>query len=91
MDYEFHLEICKATKNRAFVFAYETVGKLLRRHAAVLSEGHFRKISEQGPGENVHRKLLDAIKAKDADACRSCYLTMLSVFETLQEADFPDC
>jgi GntR family transcriptional repressor for pyruvate dehydrogenase complex len=91
MDYEFHLEICKATKNRAFVFAYETVGKLLSRHAAILSEGHFRKISGQESSENIHRELFNAIKAKDADACRRCYLTMLSVFETLQEADFPDC
>ena len=91
MDYEFHLEICKATKNRAFVFAYETVGKLLRRHAALLSEGYFKKISGQQPGEDIHWRLLDAIKAKDIDACRKCYLILFSVFETLQEADFLDC
>ncbi|MDR2417837.1 MAG: GntR family transcriptional regulator [Treponema sp.] len=91
MDYEFHLEICKATKNRAFVFAYETIGKLLRRHAARLSEGYFKKIIGQQPGEDIHWRLLDAIKAKDIDACRKCYLILFSVFETLQEADFLDC
>jgi GntR family transcriptional repressor for pyruvate dehydrogenase complex len=90
-DYEFHLEVCKATKNRAIVFAYETIGKLLRRHAALLSKGYFKKICEQEPGEDIHWKLLDAMKAKDIDACRSCYIILFSVFETPQENDFPDC
>jgi GntR family transcriptional repressor for pyruvate dehydrogenase complex len=91
MDYEFHLEICKATKNRAFIFAYETVGKLLRRHAALLSNSYFKKISEQQPGEDIHWRLLDAIKAQDIDACRRCYLVLFSVFEPLQEAHFRGC
>jgi GntR family transcriptional repressor for pyruvate dehydrogenase complex len=91
MDYEFHLAICKATKNRAIVFVYETVGKLLRRHAALLTKGYFQKISGQEPGEDIHWKLLEAIKAKDINACRRCYISLFSVFETLRESDFLDC
>ncbi|MDR3304192.1 MAG: GntR family transcriptional regulator [Treponema sp.] len=93
LDYEFHLEVCRATQNRAFVFSYETVGKILRKHANALNEAFFRKVRSSGQqsGEDVHWKLVNAMRSKDINECRMCYLQMFSVLEPLSLEEFKDC
>jgi GntR family transcriptional repressor for pyruvate dehydrogenase complex len=87
LDYQFHLEICRATGNNIFVLAYEIIGKMLRQHTTILNDGIFRKINAQKPGTDIHWKLLQAIKDHDLNACRNCYVTMFSVFEKISPAE----
>jgi GntR family transcriptional repressor for pyruvate dehydrogenase complex len=88
LDYQFHLEICRATQNDIFVLAYEIIGRLLVQHTTILNDGYFKKVRGQTPGEDVHRKLYRAIRNGDLAACRRCYIDMFSVFENLGEEDF---
>ena len=83
LDHQFHLEICRATGNNIFVLAYEIIGKMLRQHTTILNDGNFKKIHGQKPEEDIHWKLLRAIRDHDLDACRNCYITMFSVFENI--------
>ena len=87
LDYQFHLEICRATGNNIFVLAYEIIGKMLRQHATILNDGISRKLNAQEPGMDIHWKLLQAIKDRDLNACRDCYVTMFSVFEKISAAE----
>ena len=90
LDYQFHLEICRATGNNIFVLAYEIIGKMLRQHTTILNDGNFKKICGQEPGTDIHWKLLQAIKDHDLNACRNCYITMFSVFEQISTAQAAD-
>ena len=83
LDFEFHMEICRATKNDIFVKSYELIGHMLRGHATIMNEGYFDHLLNQEPGADVHWRLYRAIKAKDLDTCRRCYAEMFSVFEQL--------
>ena len=74
LDYQFHLEIAKATGNNLFVLTYEMTGKLVRRHTTVLNSKFFR---QPRTGEDVHWRLFRAIKDQDIRACRRCYREML--------------
>ena len=85
LDFEFHLEICRATGNNMFVLAYTVIGKMVRQHATMLNEGVFQKIREQGRDKDIHWLLYHAIKRKDIDACREGFVEMFSVFENLPE------
>jgi GntR family transcriptional repressor for pyruvate dehydrogenase complex len=84
LDYQFHLEIAKATGNNLFVLMYEMMGKLVRRHATILNDEFFRRPRDV---EDVHWRLFKAIKAKDIEACRRCYVEMLYFLESLPEED----
>ncbi|MDR1176838.1 MAG: FCD domain-containing protein [Treponema sp.] len=90
LDYEFHLEICRATGNNVFVLTYEIIGEMLRRHATVLNDEFFRRIKKQKPGNDIHWKLLQAIKEQNLDACRACYIEMFSVFKKLSAEEYGD-
>jgi GntR family transcriptional repressor for pyruvate dehydrogenase complex len=90
LDYQFHLEICRATGNSIFVMAYEIIGKMLCKHTTILNETFFKQINPKNAREDVHWRLYRAIKAGDIDACRSCYLEMFSVLERLNEEQFKD-
>jgi GntR family transcriptional repressor for pyruvate dehydrogenase complex len=74
LDYQFHLEIAKATGNNLFVLTYEMTGKLVLRHTTVLNDKFFR---QPRTGEDVHWRLFKAIKDRDLAACRRCYGEML--------------
>jgi GntR family transcriptional repressor for pyruvate dehydrogenase complex len=87
LDYQFHLEIAKATGNNIFVLVYEIIGKLVRRHATYLNDKFFKKVRDQKEGEDVHWRLLAAIKAGDIDVCRSCYVEMLYFMEGPPDED----
>jgi GntR family transcriptional repressor for pyruvate dehydrogenase complex len=76
LDYQFHLEICRATGNEIFVLAYEIIGKMIRRHSEIAKRKYVHDFME---GEDLHRRLLEAIKAGDIETCRSCYQEMFSV------------
>lgn len=89
LDYEFHLEICRATGNNVFVLAYEIIGEMLRQHTTVLNDKFFGKIKNKNT-EDVHWKLLRAIKEQNLNACRDCYLEMFSVFKELPAAEYSD-
>jgi GntR family transcriptional repressor for pyruvate dehydrogenase complex len=78
LDYQFHLEIAKATGNNLFILTYEMMEKLVCRHITVLNNEFFRKPKDV---EDVHWRLLRAIKDKDIDACRQCYVEMLYFME----------
>ena len=77
LDYQFHLEISKATQNSIFVLVYELIGKLFHRHTQMMTE-----LYEEIPAENrgdgkVHWRLYQAIQDKDIEKCRICYMEML--------------
>jgi GntR family transcriptional repressor for pyruvate dehydrogenase complex len=90
LDYEFHLEICRASQNPIFVVTYETIGKMIREHATILNKEYYKKIHGEKMEDDVHWHLLQAIKKKDIETCRKCYLRMFSVFKALDEGDFAD-
>lgn len=80
-DYEFHLEICKITKNQVFVISYEVIGKMLRQHTTKLNEFYLKKAVSNKAEEDVHWRLIQAMREKDMEACRNCYIEMFSVYE----------
>lgn len=90
LDFEFHLEICRAAQNDIFVKSYELIGPMLRGHATLMNEGYFDRLRRQKPGEDVHWRLYHAIRNKDIDACRRCYAEMFSVFEPFPEEHLSD-
>jgi GntR family transcriptional repressor for pyruvate dehydrogenase complex len=92
LDYQFHLEICKATQNSIFVMAYEIVGKMLLRHITLLNKEYYRKGGKYAWGkEEIHRRLFEALKSKDIEECRKHYIRMFSVYERLSPDQFRDC
>jgi GntR family transcriptional repressor for pyruvate dehydrogenase complex len=78
LDYQFHLEIAKATGNNFFVLIYEMTEKLVRRHATFLNDEFFKQTRND---EDVHWRLFRAIKDKNIEACRRCYVEMLFFME----------
>jgi GntR family transcriptional repressor for pyruvate dehydrogenase complex len=82
LDYQFHLEIAKATGNNIFVLVYEMIGKLVTRHATYLNDEFFKRVSAQPDREDVHWRLFKAIRARDVNACRACYVEMLYFLES---------
>jgi GntR family transcriptional repressor for pyruvate dehydrogenase complex len=85
LDYQFHLEIAKATGNNIFVLVYEIIGKLVTRHATYLNDEFFKRVSGRHEQEDVHWRLFKAIGAKDVTACRDCYVEMLYFLESPPE------
>jgi GntR family transcriptional repressor for pyruvate dehydrogenase complex len=84
LDYQFHLEICRATGNEIFVLSYEIIGNMIRRHSKLAKQKYSHDFSE---GEELHRRLLWAIKNGDIETCRSCYREMFSVAGFPKEDD----
>jgi GntR family transcriptional repressor for pyruvate dehydrogenase complex len=84
LDYQFHLEIAKATGNNLFVLTYEMTEKLVRRHTTFLNDKYFRQLRT---GEDVHWRLFKAIKDRDITACRRCYMEMLYFLENPPDDD----
>ncbi|MGF6905972.1 FadR/GntR family transcriptional regulator [Fusobacterium sp. PH5-44] len=84
LDYEFHLEICKITNNDIFISTYEVIGKILRQHTSILNEGYIKKAKSLNPFDDVHWKLIQAMKRKDLETCKNCYVEMFSVFEKIE-------
>jgi GntR family transcriptional repressor for pyruvate dehydrogenase complex len=82
LDYLFHLEIAKATGNNLFILMYEMIGELVRRHATILNDEFFKRPQDK---EDVHWRLFKAIKDKDIEACRRCYVEMLYFMENPPE------
>jgi GntR family transcriptional repressor for pyruvate dehydrogenase complex len=82
LDYQFHLEIAKATGNNLFVLLYEMMGKLVCRHITILNSEFFRRPQDV---EDVHWRLFRAIKDKDVETCRRCYVEMLYFMENPPE------
>jgi GntR family transcriptional repressor for pyruvate dehydrogenase complex len=87
LDYQFHLEVARATGNDIFVLVYEMVGKLVTRHATYLNDEFFKRVSNQPDREDVHWRLFRAIRAKDINTCRSCYVEMLYFLESPPDDD----
>jgi GntR family transcriptional repressor for pyruvate dehydrogenase complex len=81
LDYQFHLEICRATQNSIFVLAYEIIGIMIRQHTSILNDAFFKKIIHQKTGEDVHWKLFHGIKDKNIEICEKCYVDMFSGFD----------
>jgi GntR family transcriptional repressor for pyruvate dehydrogenase complex len=78
LDYQFHLEIAKATGNNLFILIYEMMEKLVRRHTTVLNNEFFQNPRD---AEDVHWRLFRAIKDKNIEVCRRCYVEMLYFLE----------
>jgi len=77
LDYQFHLEIAKATQNSIFVLAYTLISKISLRHTTIMKEIYEKRAVHQKSSGDVHWRLYRAIKAKDLKTCRSCYKEML--------------
>lgn len=84
LDYEFHLEICKMTHNDIFISTYKVIGKILRQHTSILNEGYIKKAKSLDPFDDIHWKLIQAMKRKDLKTCKNCYVEMFSVFEQIE-------
>ncbi|GHV94037.1 GntR family transcriptional regulator [Spirochaetia bacterium] len=91
LDYQFHLEIWRATQNNIFVMSYEIIGKMLLDHITILNEETYRKGKFRWGKDEIHRRFFQAFKDKDVDGCRNCYLKMFSVYERLSSDQFKDC
>ncbi len=84
-DYEFHMEICRATGNRIFVLAHKVIGKMLMRHATLLNHSFFEKVRSGGAVDGIHRGVMESIRAGDLEACREWYAKMFAMREPLPE------
>lgn len=80
-DFQFHLEIARATQNAHFVQLFSTLGSMVIPRAR-LDEDHPEAVSRRQAflrrvnGE--HENILDAISAADADAARAAMRTHLT-------------
>jgi GntR family transcriptional repressor for pyruvate dehydrogenase complex len=81
LDYQFHLEIARATQNSIFLLVYELVEKICHKHTIILNERHYKETVNLKAGTDVHWRLYRAIKAKDIKMCRKCYMEMLNYQE----------
>jgi GntR family transcriptional repressor for pyruvate dehydrogenase complex len=79
LDYQFHLEICRATQNEIFILTHEIIGKLIRQHSEIARKKFLKDAKATQEGVEIHRRLLEAMKIKDLKACRQCYLEMFSI------------
>lgn len=84
LDHQFHLEICRITRNNIFVTTYEIIGKRLRQHTKILNDGYIKKVKSLDYHDDVHWKLIQAMRNKDLKACRECYVEMFSVYEQIE-------
>lgn len=84
-DYEFHLEICRATGNKIFVLAYKVIGKMLMRHAMLMNRSFFEAVRRHGAKDDIHSGLMEAIRAGDLDRSRKEYARMFAMREPLAE------
>lgn len=81
LDHEFHMEICRMTRNQIFITTYEVISKRLRQHTTILNEAYIKKNTSKAMTDDVHWILIQAMKAHDLNACRECYISMFSVFD----------
>lgn len=86
-DFQFHLEVCKMTRNPIFIMAYETIGNMLRQHTTILNDLYLKKYISQNPEDDVHWRLMEAMKKNDLDLCRKCYIEMFSVYQGNDEVN----
>ncbi len=74
IDFEFHLKICRCSKNRYFTMMYELIGDLLRRQIKMFQESQERHGIDDTKIIDDHVRMYEALVKKDFD-------TYLSVLE----------
>ncbi|GFH42646.1 hypothetical protein Hs30E_11970 [Lactococcus hodotermopsidis] len=78
LDYQFHLAICKMTRNEILISTYEFVAQKIWAHTLYLNEIYIQQYTLH-EGEDLHWCILKAMQAKDKDTCYQCYLEMLGL------------
>jgi len=84
LDHEFHTKICRMTQNQIFITTYEIIGKQLRQHTTVLNELYIKKATSLKVEDDVHWVLIQAMKRGDLATCRTCYVEMFAVYDTVE-------
>jgi GntR family transcriptional repressor for pyruvate dehydrogenase complex len=69
-DVEFHLALARSVRNRYLLKAMLDIRALLRKDMELGAEAAIRRFGSLGPSVDSHRRLVDAIEARDADAAR---------------------
>lgn len=79
-DYQFHLQICKMSKNSIYVMIFEQIMGLVENYFRANMEKSIKKFGIEGAlqdGKNLHKKIEDAIKARDFETAKVVYLSMI--------------
>lgn len=84
LDHHFHMELCKITRNNIFITTYEIIGKRLRQHTKLLNESYIKKAKSLDYHDDVHWRLIQAMRINDLKTCKECYVEMFSVFERVE-------
>lgn len=78
LDYLLHLTIVKASKNRFFVKMYEMMESINLQYIYIENKSFFEEYGKT-EFEDVHRGLVDAIKAGDLERCTAIYTKKFSL------------
>jgi len=78
LDYLFHYEICKSTKNRIFALSYETIGELIFQFTVIKNRKYFDMFLAERTVD-THRLILRAIVDRDIEACIEHYTMMFDI------------
>lgn len=78
LDYLLHLTIVKASKNRFFIKMYEMMESINLQYVYLENKDFFNEYGKT-EFEDVHRGLVDAIKAGDLERCRAIYTEKFSL------------
>ncbi len=67
-DFQFHLQICRCSKNRYFVMMYELIGDMLRKQIKMFQATQEKHGDDGGKITDDHIKIYKALETKDFDA-----------------------
>ncbi|MDR0879815.1 MAG: FadR family transcriptional regulator [Clostridioides sp.] len=82
LDFRFHLEICKSTQNEVFSIVYELMRHVMKQHTTNLNEIYMKKVVSDDYKDDVHWRLVQAMRARNIEKCQKCYEEMLLLKET---------
>lgn len=77
-DYEFHLQICKCSKNKYFPMMYELIGSLIYKQIELFSSNIYKKFASSILIDD-HVKMYQAIKEKDFTLCHQLFTNMIDI------------
>lgn len=90
LDYQFHYQICKMSQNSLYILAYKTAKEIICRYLRVIARSRLAGFQKEGyindkgnllEKADLHLEILNGIKAKDFDACKKIYETIVDYKE----------
>ena len=76
-DVEFHLALADAAGNRYLLRAMLDIRALLRQDMVLGAEAVIRRFGDLGPSVESHRRLVEAVEARDAERARAVAAEMV--------------